>query len=63
MNKTKLTAMDIAILMDTVYGTLSVSDGGNLWKYSKETRKAMGEKLINILSEIEMDVTEVKGQA
>jgi hypothetical protein len=48
----KISLSDFLVLIDTLGGSLSISDGGNLFKYSKGTREALWQALHDRGSEV-----------
>lgn len=57
----KITLTDLNVIVDTLLGSRRVSDCGNLWKHSHETRGEVAEKLLNGMQSIEVEI-EVKGE-
>jgi len=53
----KITLTDLQIIVDTLIGTQSLSDGGIFFKYSEESRKAVSRKLINEMSKVKIDIS------
>lgn len=41
----QLSIMEIAVLLDTLAGSLAIQDGGRLFGYTYETRKSLLESL------------------
>lgn len=65
----KLSIAEIAVLLDTIAGSLAIQDGGRIFRYTYETRKALLESLtiqssqqsVNINSEtVDKDETNVR---
>ena len=54
----KLTVLDIAVLIDTIAGTLQIEDGGRNWKYSSESRKELMDKIIYQAHSTQVDITD-----
>ncbi len=56
----EITLSELNIIVDTLLGSMSISDGGTLWKYTKEGRKEVAEKLIREMANVKLDIN-VKG--
>lgn len=41
----QITVTELFVLMDTLSGTLDITDNGHLFKYAKTTRQELWEKL------------------
>lgn len=52
---TKLTALDLAILIDTLSNSVGLGDkADDMFRYKKEARKALIDKLVKIARETEV---------
>jgi hypothetical protein len=60
----KLSVTDLIILVDTLTGSLAIRDGGTLFHYTRETRKAVLDSLLNRANkqtvELEPDPSEIQ---
>lgn len=56
----EITLAELNIIVDTLLGSRSISDGGTFWKYTKEAREAVAEKLLREMSKVNLDI-KVKG--
>lgn len=55
---TKLTALDLMVISDTLYRTLSITGfGGTLGGYTKEARENVANKVQTILNDISVEVS------
>jgi hypothetical protein len=60
----KLTALDLMVISDTLYRTLSIAGfEGTLGGYTKEARENVANKVQTILSNMEVELTVEKTDA
>jgi len=52
----KLTAKDLAVILDTLAVSLSISDAINFHRYSKESREETGNKIGLIMDELGVEI-------
>lgn len=52
----KLTLYDLNVIIDTLVGTQSLEDGGRLFKYTAEGRRAVALKLIDETTKVELEL-------
>lgn len=48
----KLSALELAVIEDTLYGSLKLVDGSTLFKFTHESRQKMYKKIMSILGNI-----------
>lgn len=60
----KLTLFELQMIIDTLGGTLSICDNGNLFSYSKKQREFLVNSLLKRMNQIELNVSlETSNQA
>ena len=57
----KISLGDLNVMLDTLLGSTSIVDGGKLFKYTADTRKGVSKKLIEKMSEVDLDI-EIKSE-
>jgi len=57
----KISLSDLNVIVDTLLGSTSIADGGRLFKYTADTRRGVSKKLIEKMSEVNLDI-EVKNE-
>lgn len=57
--KLSITAMNV--IVDTMYGSLSIKDGGRLFKYGQQTREEVAKKLAEELNNMFVTIEPDKG--
>lgn len=50
--KEKLTEYDIAVITDCLHGSLYIADRAGIWRFPTDQRKAILEKLYEIMSSV-----------
>ena len=56
----KISAVTLAIAIDTLVGSVSIAEGGRLFKYNAETRKEAADVLIAVLNETKVVIESEK---
>lgn len=49
----KITELDMNVITDCLYGSLSIADRGNLWKFNEKARQRVLNKLFNLMDSVE----------
>lgn len=52
----KVTLQQFEVLFDTLKGSLSIADGGNIFSYSRKDRQILANKLLNEMGNIKIEV-------
>lgn len=52
----EITLAELNIIVDTLLGSMNLTDGGTLFKYAAEGRKAVAEKLLKEMSTVNLDI-------
>lgn len=47
---------DVNLILDTLIGSLSVKDGGRIWKYSIDSRMLVAKKLIAACERMDVNI-------
>ena len=55
---TKLSAAHLALIANTLYGSLSIADGGRTWMYSRESRENTLKDVLSLMEKIEVEMTD-----
>ena len=58
----KLSVADLSVISNTLYGSLGVADGAQLWMYSRETREDTLKKVISLMEELQVQIAELEAQ-
>lgn len=53
---TSINMADLAIALDCLIGSLNIADGGTHWKYTKEQRHLVAEKIINAMGDCNIKI-------
>lgn len=51
-----LDASDLVVMLDTLRGSLAIADGGSLFNYTAEARRALSEKLLSVLQTVHLTI-------
>jgi len=52
----KISLADLNVIVDTLLGSSSIQDGGNLWKFTADCRVSVGTKLLLAMQTVDLDV-------
>ena len=55
MSKTKLTMLDLAVIMQTLHESCYLNDNGQIFRYKPEARIELSNKIARILAEKETE--------
>jgi len=52
----KISLYDLNIIVDTLLGSQSISDGGTLWKYTASAREKVAKRLLQEMSDLKLKI-------
>jgi len=56
----KLSALDLAVIADTLHGSTSIQDGGSVFRYKEKIREDIMKKIHVLMKDIEVEITQEK---
>ena len=55
----KLTALELAVILDTLRGSLALSEGGRLFAYTQKTREDVLNRIAGIMQKATIELDDV----